>query len=141
MKRQDVKSHCPVNAALEAVGDTWSLLIIRDIASYGKHTFGEFLESKEGISTRMLAMCLARLEELGIITHRSHPTDKRRVLYELTSKGESLIPVLIELATWGATFDADTSAPQAWKDAVAADKRAAHPAQAARRPFFANGSL
>ena len=61
MKRTDRKSHCPVNSALEVVGDPWSLLVVRDIVFYGKHAFGEFLASEERITTSVLADRLARL--------------------------------------------------------------------------------
>ena len=50
MKRTDRKSHCPVNFALETVGDPWSLLIVRDIVFHGKHTFGEFLAAQRSAS-------------------------------------------------------------------------------------------
>ena len=42
MKRTTRKSRCPVNSALEVVEEPWSLLVVRDIVFYGKHTFGEF---------------------------------------------------------------------------------------------------
>jgi len=121
-------------------GDAWSLLIIRDIASYGKHTYSEFLQSKEGISTRMLAMRLAHLEKVGIIMRKPHPQDQRKAMYYLTPKGEALIPVLIELATWGSIFDPNTDAPAVWKEAVAADRKAVPPTQQARLLFFRNGN-
>lgn len=139
MKRTDIKSHCPINFSLEVFGDPWALLIVRDIASYGKHTYGEFLGSKEKISTRMLAMRLKGLENKGIIIRKPHPTDHRKDLYYLTPKGEAALPILIELATWGSTFDSKTDAPQVWKDAVATDTRLSEPTHAARRPFFNNG--
>jgi len=122
MKRVDQKSHCPINFSLETFGDPWSLLIVRDIVCYGKRTYGEFLHSKEGISSRVLAIRLASLEEGGILVKTPHATDKRKEVYNLTPKGELLIPILIELATWGATFDDQTSSPGAWIQAVQDDK-------------------
>lgn len=139
MKRTDTKSHCPVNFALESFGDPWSLLIVRDIASYNKHTYGEFLASKEGISSRMLAMCLDRLQTAEIIFKVPHAIDKRKEMYHLTPKGKALIPVLVELATWGSTFDSQTSAPETWLKAVNLDKSAKVVNQAKRIPFFTNG--
>lgn len=118
MKRTDVKSHCPINFSLETFGDSWSLLIVRDIVCHGKQTYGEFLQSKEGMSTRMLAMRLAHLEDQGILTKKPHASDKRKEVYSLTHKGEALVPILVELASWGAQFDAATASPQAWVDVV-----------------------
>ena len=49
------RSDCPLNVALELIGDRWSLLILRDMMVGGKRRYGEFLNSMEGISTNILA--------------------------------------------------------------------------------------
>lgn len=116
MKRKDVKSHCPVNFALEAFGDPWTLLIVRDIVFWGRRTYREFLESDEHVSTNILADRLARLEQQGILTKSPDPTDKRKEIYSLTDRGLDIIPALMELCGWSATYDAETTAP---KDFVA----------------------
>jgi len=139
MKRTDQKSHCPINFSLEVFGDTWSLLVVRDIVCYGKQTYGEFLASKERISTRMLAMTLERLVGAGILKRTPHATDKRKDLYVLTEKGQLVVPVLMELATWGAQFDPQTSAPQAWHEAVRKDQQ--RRVNFERQAFFATDSL
>ena len=84
-----------MNFALETFGDSWSLLIARDIAFWGKRTFGEFLKSKEGIATNILSARLARLEKEGILTKTPHATDKRKDIYSLTEKGLDLIPIML----------------------------------------------
>src|SRR5262245_44443256 len=105
MKRTDRKSDCPINFCLEAVGDPWSLLILRDIALFGRHTYKEFLSSGERITTSVLAQRLAGLEKRGIIKKEPYPTDKRRDTYVLTEKGLGLIPVLLDMMEWGTTHD------------------------------------
>lgn len=122
MKRADNKSHCPVNFALESFGDPWSLLIVRDIVFWGKRTYGEFLESGEGISTNVLAARLAQLEEKGILGKGPHETDGRKEVYSLTEKGLALIPVLLEMSGWSAQYDPQTTAPQTFVAAVYADR-------------------
>ena len=57
--REDGRSACPINLALEVFGDRWSLLIIRDMIFAGKRHFREFLASDEKISTRVLSDRLA----------------------------------------------------------------------------------
>lgn len=94
------RSNCPVNFGLEAFGDRWSLLIIRDIIFWGKKTYGDFLRSDEQISTNILADRLTALEESGILFRTPHPTDKRKDVYELTAKGLDLIPLLVEIISW-----------------------------------------
>ena len=122
MKRLDIKSHCPINYAMEAFGDPWSLLIVRDIVYFGKKTYGEFLMSEERIATNMLANRLYELEKRGIIRKCDCDFDKRKDLYMLTEKGLDLIPVLTELALWSAAYDELTDAPKAWIDALQSDK-------------------
>ena len=103
-------------------GDTWSLLIIRDIVYFGKKTYGEFLDSDEGISTNILANRLARLEEKGILIKSPHAQDKRKDDYSLTERGLDLIPILMEMGAWGAKHDPQTGAPLAWIDYVHAHR-------------------
>lgn len=121
-KRQRRRSNCPINFALESFGDTWSLLIVRDIVYFGKQTYGEFLDSDEAIATNILASRLAELEEKGILVKTPNAHDKRQELYRLTEKGLDLIPILLEMANWGAHHDSQTSAPAAWIESVNADK-------------------
>jgi DNA-binding HxlR family transcriptional regulator len=122
MKGQHRRSDCPINFSLETFGDVWSLLIVRDMIYFGKKTYGDFIGSDEGISTNILASRLAQLEQAGIIVRSTDPLDKRKVIYSLTEKGLDLIPVLLELANWGAQHDAQTGAQQEWIDAVKSDK-------------------
>lgn len=121
-KKLTRRSACPINFALETFGDTWSLLIVRDIVYFGKRTYGEFLDSEEGIATNILASRLARLEQHGILIKTPHKTDRRKEIYTLTEKGLALIPVLLELANWGAHHDPQSAAPREWIDQVNAEK-------------------
>lgn len=102
---QDIRSHCPVNYALEIFGDKWSLLIVRDIVFAGKKTYGEFLKSEEGFATNILAARLAYLEEQGILAKTPDPADGRKDFYSLTDKGLDLIPVLLRIVLWSAKHD------------------------------------
>jgi DNA-binding HxlR family transcriptional regulator len=105
MKRTASRSSCPINLSLEAIGDTWSLLIIRDIVFGGKRSFREFLRSDEGIASNILQARLTDLMANGILKKSPHPTDMRRDIYALTPKGIALVPVLIELADWSLQFN------------------------------------
>ncbi|WP_119070888.1 winged helix-turn-helix transcriptional regulator [Aggregatilinea lenta] len=121
------RSDCPINFSLETFGDMWSLLIVRDIVYFGKQTYGEFLDSDEGIATNVLASRLAQMEQRGLLIKQSHPTDGRKEVYRLTEKGLDLIPVVLELANWGAKHDPDTSAPQDWIVRVSRERDALLP--------------
>ena len=104
-RRPKRRSGCPVNVSLEIFGDSWSLLIIRDLMVRGFRTFKEFQESGEGIATNVLADRLTKLVAAGIICTESDQADGRRVNYRLTEKGIDLAPVLLELLVWGARHE------------------------------------
>lgn len=110
MKRN--KSHCPINYTLEIIGDKWTLLIIRDIALLKKKTYGELKDSPERIATNILADRLNWLENEGIINKHPAPNNNKAFHYTLTKKGMDLIPLLLEMSVWGATYDSKTAAPQ-----------------------------
>ena len=102
------RSLCPVNYALEEFGDIWSLLIVRDILFFDKKTYGEFLSSREKIATNILANRLGQLQERGILTKITDPSDKRRDIYQLTLKGLDLYPVMLQMILWSAKYDPNT---------------------------------
>lgn len=96
--------------SLEVFGDRWSLLIVRDLMVRGFRSFGDFLESGEGIATNILADRLRRLQRGGIVETDRDPEDGRRLNYRLTEKGIDLAPVMLELLIWGARHE-ETGAP------------------------------
>lgn len=121
-KGQQWRSDCPINFSLEIFGDIWSLLIVRDIVYFGKKTYGEFLESEEGIATNILARRLIQLEQKGILKKQSDATDRRKEVYSLTDKGLDLIPILLELASWGAQYNPQADIPHDWIALVNSNK-------------------
>ena len=116
------RSGCPISLALELFGDSWSLLIVRDLMFKGLRTFNEFLGAGEGIATNILSDRLQRLEEAGIITRMADPDDARRFLYRLTKKGIDLAPALVELVLWSARYE-ETDAPPAVIRQMRRDRR------------------
>jgi DNA-binding HxlR family transcriptional regulator len=94
------RSPCPVASTLDLIGDKWSLLIIRDMV-HGKRTYGELLDSPEGIPTNILADRLRRLEDAGIIASTAYQDRPVRYAYTLSDKGKDLGEVLLALVKWG----------------------------------------
>ena len=105
------RSGCPIGYALDIFGDRWTLLVLRDLLLAGKTSFRDLLHSDEGIASNILSDRLKVLENHGIIAKHSDQKDRRKFLYEVTEKGQSLLPVLLEIAAWGASHDPDTGAP------------------------------
>jgi len=94
------RSRCPISCALDIFGDKWTLLIVRDMAFYGKNTYNAFLRSGERIASNILANRLSQLEASGMVTKSAHPESKASFFYKLTPKGIDLIPLLMEISLW-----------------------------------------
>ncbi|MEV3859416.1 helix-turn-helix domain-containing protein [Streptomyces sp. NPDC050095] len=90
---------CPVARSIDAIGDWWSLLIVRD-AFDGSRRFGEFHRSL-GIAKNILSSRLRRLEETGVMTSAPASDGSRYQEYVLTEKGRALFPVIVALRQWG----------------------------------------
>jgi len=96
------RSSCAIANTLDLVGDKWSLLVIRDML-HGKKTYGELLDSPEGIPTNILADRLKRLEEAGVIVSAAYQERPVRYAYTLSEKGTALGDILLGLVRWGKT--------------------------------------
>lgn len=107
MTPDEPRSYCPVNLSLEIFGDTWTLLVLRDMMFSGKRHFRELLASDEGISSNILADRLARLVEHGLLTKRDDPTHKQKAIYSLTEKAISLFPIIVQIGAWGSRWVPD----------------------------------
>src|SRR5690349_18449258 len=86
---------CGIASALEAIGERWSFLILRGALNGMRH-FEEF-QASLGIARNILANRLAKLVDKGILARRTLETDRRKVEYRLTEKGEALLPVMLAL--------------------------------------------
>ena len=104
MKQITQRSDCPISFTLDILGDKWSLLILRDIIFAQKSSYGAFLQSPEGIATNILADRLSMLESQGIISKTVSTINKSKFIYCLTEKGIDLLPLIMELAAWGAKY-------------------------------------
>jgi DNA-binding HxlR family transcriptional regulator len=102
MRMSASRSGCPINLTLEALGDRWSLLVIRDMMFGNRRHFRELLAgSQERIASNILAGRLARLEEAGLVSRREDPSHKQKVIYSLTEASIELVPLLAHMGGWG----------------------------------------
>jgi DNA-binding HxlR family transcriptional regulator len=90
---------CPIPAAVELIGEKWAFLILRG-ALNGLHHFEEF-QAGLGIARNILSDRLGKMVAGGILERSPDPTDRRRVVYSLTAKGEGLLPVVLAMRQWG----------------------------------------
>jgi len=95
------RSGCPINAAVEVLGDRWALLVLRDVIFGDRRYFRALLTgSVEGIASNILADRLVRLVEAGILT-RGTAARGQRARYSLTEAGIRTLPILYALGNWG----------------------------------------
>lgn len=118
--QQAMLTNCALPAALEAVGERWSFLILRGIFN-GLHHFEEF-QSTLGIARNILANRLARLVDHGILQREQDLSDRRKIAYTLTQKGTALFPALMALRQWGEKWVAGMPS-----NPVLVDKRSKQP--------------
>ena len=90
---------CPIPAAVELIGEKWAFLILRG-AFNGLQHFEQF-QAGLGIARNILSDRLGKLVCGGILERSPDPSDKRKVIYALTPKGEALLPVMVSLRQWG----------------------------------------
>ncbi len=99
-KENKFKCHGAVQATLAVIGGKWKPLILWHLLEK-KMRFNELQKSLSSISQKMLASELRSLEEDGIVHREVYRQVPPKVEYWITAYGESLKPVLIQLAEWG----------------------------------------
>ncbi len=95
-----VNFNCPLSMSLEVIGGKWKPLIIYYLDKSPKR-FGQLDILIEGISRKVLTTQLTELVEDVLVVRTSYPETPPRVEYCLTKKGEELIPILGQIASWG----------------------------------------
>jgi DNA-binding HxlR family transcriptional regulator len=98
-ERRSYADPCGVSRALDAIGERWALLIVRELI-LGPRRFGQLRDGLPAISPNVLTQRLQELEHDGLV-HRFTPQPSNVPLYELTERGAALEPVLLELGRWG----------------------------------------
>jgi DNA-binding HxlR family transcriptional regulator len=93
---------CPVAQAMAVIGDTWTILILRD-ALRGSTKFDEFREGTRA-SRAIVADRLAHLVDHGVFVREQYEAHPPRYAYRLTEKGRALQPVLMMLSHWSETY-------------------------------------
>lgn len=93
---------CPVTRTMSIIGGKWKPIILNCIGDKTLR-FGKLNQLIPAISNKVLSGELKELEELGLVKRRVFDDLPKRVEYSLTKSGQSLLPLLHELARWGDT--------------------------------------
>ncbi|HWH87744.1 MAG TPA: helix-turn-helix domain-containing protein [Pseudomonas sp.] len=104
MARQQLlaQSECPVARTLEAIGDRWALMIIRD-AFDDVRRFSEF-QKRLGLAKNILTVKLKMLVELGVLQIQPASDGSAYKEYVLTDMGRAVFPIVVSLRQWGERF-------------------------------------
>jgi len=100
MKLDTGSAASPLEAALDRIGDRWSLLIV-DALQDGPGRFSDLQSRLPAIAPNILAGRLRRLEKSGIVIGETYSAHPPRIAYELTADGRALGGALRLLADWG----------------------------------------
>jgi DNA-binding HxlR family transcriptional regulator len=95
---------CPIARSLDAIGDWWSMLILRE-ALFGISRFGEF-QKRLGLAKNILTVRLRALVDQGILKTAPASDGSAYQEYLLTPKGRGVFPILVALRQWSEEFDA-----------------------------------
>ena len=91
---------CGIARALDAVGERWALLVVRELI-FGPKRFSQLRDGLRGVSPNVLSQRLRDLEEGGIVRRDALDPPAGVAVYELTARGLALEPILLELGRWG----------------------------------------
>jgi DNA-binding HxlR family transcriptional regulator len=97
------RARTPLAAALDSVGDRWTLLLVEALLD-GPRRFGDLQSELPGIASNVLTQRLRRLEGEGLVLAQPYSERPQRFVYELTSSGRELAGALRLLADWGARY-------------------------------------
>jgi DNA-binding HxlR family transcriptional regulator len=97
---------CSVAAALNLIGEKWTLLAVREI-TFGNKRF-DAIAKNTGAPRDRLAVRLRTLEAAGVVERRLYSEHPPRYEYELTQAGQELRAVLTVLRGWGDRWAVDS---------------------------------
>jgi DNA-binding HxlR family transcriptional regulator len=123
---------CGVARALDAVGERWALLVVRELL-HGPKRFSALSGALPGMSQNVLSQRLRELEDAGLVVRRSFGPPVSARGYELTGRGYELEPVLLALGRWGSRIPAGSGAELSVDALILALQTTFDPAAAAGR--------
>ena len=104
-------SNSPLAAALDAVGDRWSLRVVAALLD-GPRRFGDLESELSGIAPNVLTSRLRHLESHGVVLAEPYSERPPRFVYELTASGRDLAAALRVLSDWGARHREGAETPR-----------------------------
>lgn len=95
------QQYCGLAAALDVVGDRWTLLVVRQLL-LGPQRYTDLERGLPGVATNLLAQRLRHLESTGVVSRRRLAPPAASTVYELTEQGGLLEDAILALGRFGA---------------------------------------
>jgi DNA-binding HxlR family transcriptional regulator len=100
---REICNECPLAKTANIIGDTFTLLIIRDLLTKPKR-FGELEKSLSGVSSRTITKKLIYLEEKGLVNRKEFSEKPPKVEYSLTKNGKALSKIIESMRGYGSKY-------------------------------------
>lgn len=101
---KDKEYSCTFEIAMDLIGGKWKPIIIWHLGTKGTQRFNELKKLLPQITQKMLTQQLRELESDGLVERKVYPQVPPKVEYSLTASGESLIPILRMMCSWGEEY-------------------------------------
>ncbi len=92
--------YCSLALAMELIGGKWKGMVIYHLKD-GAMRSNELQRSLKGVTNRMFTLAVRELEQSNLVERIAYPVVPPMVEYRLTPKGESVLPIIMQLAQWG----------------------------------------
>lgn len=104
-KKREADIRCPLEYGMSLLEGKWKTRILCELDSLGILRFSELKGDMEGIADGVLASTLNELLAVGLVQKKSYGRENAcSTYYSITTKGESLIPLLKDLCLWSETY-------------------------------------
>jgi DNA-binding HxlR family transcriptional regulator len=105
------KASCPLAETLKLIGGKWKIPVLCSLHQDGITRYNELKCKIKGVTNAVLSKTLKDLEGDGLVARKQYPEIPVRVEYSLTGMSSELMPVILQLAAWGAHRKGDPSRP------------------------------
>ncbi len=102
--------YCSLALAMDIIGGKWKSMAIYHLKD-GAMRSNELQRTLRGITNRMFTLAVRELEQSGLVERIVYPVVPPMVEYRLTPRGESILPIILQLAQWGASVSEEMSSP------------------------------
>ena len=92
--------YCSLALAMDIIGGKWKSMVIYHLKD-GAMRSNELQRTLRGVTNRMFTLAVRELEQSGLVERIVHPVVLPMVEYKLTPRGESVLPIILQLANWG----------------------------------------